>query len=61
MTSSFQYIISQYLQGKASDATTLHLLQRLSKRELAEFIMDAICRGWISNFNMGLDDGGKVI
>ena len=37
------------------------LKQRLYKEELAEFIVDAIERGWISNFNMGLNEDGHAI
>ena len=38
---------------------TIKILARdRSKHELAYFIVDAKKRGWISNFNLGLDDEG---
>lgn len=39
------------------------LSRNMSKQELAEFIVDAYSRGWITNFNLGIDeadDNGNV-
>jgi hypothetical protein len=36
-------------------------MSNVSKEALAEFIVDAFNRGWISSGNLGIDDDGNVI
>jgi predicted cupin superfamily sugar epimerase len=51
-----------YLSKIGSDGAVKQIVRsELSKKDLAEFIVDAMNRGWISNFNMGIDEDGKVI
>ena len=40
------------------DETVKILVRDWSSHELAYFIVDAKNRGWITNFNLGLDDEG---
>lgn len=59
---AIQTTISAVCQGKTSSKQAVKKLQRTcSKEELADFIVDAFNRGWISKFNLGLDDEGKII
>jgi len=37
------------------------LADSLTKRDLAEFIVEAYQRGWITNFNLGLNENGEKI
>jgi len=43
------------------DETVRILARDWHKHELAYFIVDAKSRGWITNFNLGLDDEGYRI
>lgn len=59
---AIQTIISAMYQRQTSSKQAVKKLQRTcSKEELADFIVDAFNRGWISKFNLGLDDEGKII
>ena len=37
------------------------LVNEYSKAELAQFIVDAFQKDWITNFNMGLNEDGNII
>ena len=37
------------------------MIAELSAEKLSEFIVDAFNRGWISRFNLGIDEDGNVI
>lgn len=54
-------ILALLYQNKISSEVAEKRLARLSESTLAEFIVDARNRGWITNFNLGLDDEGNVI
>lgn len=45
----------------SNDETVRRLMRNVSKGSLAEFLIDAFDRGWISRFNLGIDDDGNVI
>lgn len=43
-------------------ATAVTKLQKImSKEEMAEMLVDAFNRGWITNFNLGLNQDGEPI
>lgn len=44
-----------------SEQASSSLSRTCTRQELAEFIVDAFDRGWISNFNVGLDSDGDPI
>lgn len=50
-----------YLSQINSDEAEKLLLDGMTAEQMAEFIVDAINRGWISRFNLGIDDKGNVI
>jgi hypothetical protein len=56
-----QEIMSQHFKGQISTEVAEAKLSRLRPDVLAEFIMSAKNRGWISNFNLGLNDEGDLI
>jgi hypothetical protein len=37
------------------------ILRNVAKRSLVAFVLDAFNRGWISPFNLGIADDGRVI
>ena len=37
------------------------ILRSVAKRSLVAFVLDAFNRGWISPFNLGIADDGRVI
>ena len=37
------------------------ILRSVGKRSLVAFLLDAFNRGWISPFNLGIADDGRVI
>ena len=50
-------IIQKYWEGKVpSDAAAVMLAERIQPIMLADFIMDAFARGWITPFNLGLQE-----
>lgn len=60
--STVQTTISQmYQETITSDAAEKRLANALTKEQMAEFIVEAFNRGWISKGNLGLDDEGAVI
>ena len=56
-----QRAISLYYQERISKEQAINQLAQLSQQELAEFILDAFNRGWITKFNLGLNEDGKII
>ena len=56
-----QRAISLYYQERISKEQASNQLAQLSQQELAEFILDAFNRGWITKFNLGLNEDGKII
>jgi hypothetical protein len=44
----------------SADAVAV-LARKLKRSDLAEFIVDAYDRGWITNFHLGLDDDGNIM
>jgi hypothetical protein len=62
MASHLQRIISLMYREKISiDQAQWWLKKKLKKKEMAEFIVDAFNRGWISKFNLGLNEDGEII
>lgn len=56
-----QAIAGMYRTDYSRDETVRKLMRNVSKEALADFIVDAFNRGWISRFNLGIDDDGNVI
>jgi hypothetical protein len=56
-----QNIISLYYRNKINGGQSCQRLGKLPKRLLAEFILDAFNRGWITKFNLGLNEDGDII
>lgn len=53
-------VLGKQYQGDISQEEAVNRLAvTCSAEELAEFIVDAKNRGWISNFNLGLDEDGN--
>jgi hypothetical protein len=50
-----------YRSDYSNEETVRTLMSNVSKEALAEFIVDAFNRGWISSGNLGIDDDGNVI
>lgn len=48
-----------YNAAQSSEETEKQLATQLTSAELAEFIVMAFNRGWITNWNLGLDDAGQ--
>jgi hypothetical protein len=48
-------------KGEKSNSDVTDAIAKLDPSALAEFIVEARERGWISNWNLGLDDEGSVI
>ena len=56
MTQKVSAAITQLYNGEATNEETVQkLMDSMSKEELAEFIVDAFNRGWISKWNLGLE------
>ncbi len=54
-------IAGMYRADHSRDEAVRKLMRKVSKEALADFIVDAFNRGWISRFNLGIDDHGNVI
>lgn len=50
-----------YLSQINDDEAEKILLETMTAEQMAEFIVEAINRGWISRFNLGVDDDGEII
>jgi hypothetical protein len=56
-----QTAIAKMYLGKADpNETAVTIAGVVSKESLAEFIVDAFNRGWITKFNLGINDDGQV-
>lgn len=54
--------LSSMSKGDASSDQAENLIARnVAPKDMAEFIVDAFNRGWISRFNMGLNEDGDPI
>jgi hypothetical protein len=61
-TLAIAHILSQLYQATlTTEQAEQQLAQTLSKEDLAIHLVDAFNRGWITRFNVGLDDEGNVI
>lgn len=59
---SIQTAIAKMYRAEADpEQTAVTIAGLVCKESLAEFVVDAFNRGWISNSNLGIDDDGKVI
>ena len=55
-------ILSDLATNKVSnERAEKRLVNEYSKAELAQFIVDAFQKDWITNFNMGLNEDGNII
>ncbi|MFA5352692.1 MAG: hypothetical protein WC291_00525 [Thermodesulfovibrionales bacterium] len=55
-------ILGQQFRGEISKEGAVKLLtKKCTNEELADYIVEAKNRGWISNFNVGLDEDGYPI
>ena len=62
MSRTIADILGKNYRDEISNYETAKILARdWSKHELAAFIVDAKNRGWITNFNLGLDEEGYRI
>ena len=52
-------IIGAYYRGEIDQDTAQGRLAELGADALADFAMDAFNRGWVSRFNLGLDEDGN--
>jgi hypothetical protein len=56
-----QIIGAMYRAEISTDAAQTRLVLEVLKEELVAYILDAFNRGWITPFNLGLDDDGRPI
>lgn len=56
-----QHTVSLFYQEQITEDQAIKRLAQLSQKELAEFILDAFNRGWITKFNLGLNEDGKIV
>lgn len=61
MNSEIQFILSRYRQNGITEDIATWLLSKVDKEVLVDFIVDAFNRGWITNFNLGLNEDGEII
>ena len=54
-------IAQMYRNEISAEAASQAICQQASKEALAEFIVEAFNRGWISRFNLSIDDEGQII
>lgn len=54
-------IISEYYQGNLTESEAEEKIESLGGNVLAEFILDAFNLGWVTKFNLGLNEDGEVI
>lgn len=53
-------LAAQYRGEINQDEAERQIVVACSPPEMAEFIVEAKNRGWVSNFNLGLDENGKL-
>lgn len=50
-------IIQQMYNGKiSSEEAAILIAHKLTSQQLTEFIVDAFNRGWITKFNLGIEE-----
>lgn len=54
-------IAAMYRNEADAEKTIKAITSLVSKENLADFIVDVFNRGWITKFNLGIDDDGNVI
>lgn len=54
-------IASMYRGDSSEQEAANDIQRRVAKRALVAFLLDAFNRGWISTFNLGIADDGRVI
>ncbi len=54
-------IASMYRGDSEEQEAANDIQRRVAKRALVAFLLDAFNRGWISTFNLGIADDGRVI
>ena len=60
MDKFMQNVLSEYYKLDANEQTTTNLIAAVPSADLAEFIMSAFDRGWITLSNLGLDEDGEI-
>ena len=59
---AIRYAIAAMYRGDSGEQKAANDIQRrVAKRALVTFLLDAFNRGWISTFNLGIADDGRVI
>lgn len=56
---SFRAILGAMYREEITEEEAQEHLKNLGEDALAEFIIDAFDRNWITNFNLGLDEDGN--
>lgn len=56
-----QELVKNYLSMQNSEKTASELAQKLSAQQLADFVVDAFNRGWITPENLGFDEEGQIL
>ena len=54
-------IAGMYRGDSGEQKAANDIQRRVAKRALVAFLFDAFNRGWISTFNLGIADDGRVI
>jgi hypothetical protein len=54
-------IASMYRGDSGEQEAANDIQRRVGKRALVAFLLDTFNRGWISTFNLGIADDGRVI
>ena len=54
-------IAAMYRGDSEEQKAANDIQRRVAKRALVTFLLDAFNRGWISTFNLGIADDGRVI
>lgn len=54
-------IAAMYRGDSGEQEAANDIQRRVAKRALVAFLLDAFNRGWISTFNLGIADDGRVI
>ncbi len=54
-------IAAMYRGDTGEQKAANDIQRRVAKRVLVAFLLDAFNRGWISTFNLGIADDGRVI
>jgi hypothetical protein len=54
-------IAGMYRGDSGEQEAANDIQRRVAKRVVVAFLVDAFIRGWISTFNLGIADDGRVI